>query len=244
MGLAENAPFNWNGGEWHYEKPTFTGITVNSLDSSTKCMNCRIYKKIKDGLSAAANTAGGTNAHYMLRCALAEGVNPVGDIWWYQGGGCELVYETTGNGGATEYKYSFYLEPDQAKWISGSYVAASSNFDEKHTDNSLFTAETTYTAIISGETAGGLGNAYTQTRFGYSPVRKASGGSNTTGECCYQYRQIDDDAKGSSGTRSRRLVMFRGSAGNDGCSPRYLYAAYRPSNAYANFGCAAQVLLA
>lgn len=39
---------------------------------------------------------------------------------------------------------------------------------------------------------------------------------------------------------ARRHVMFRGNANNDNCSPRYLNANNRPSNANANIGCAAQ----
>ena len=239
MGLAANAEFQWNGGTWHYEVPTIDGIKTLADNK----MNCRIYKKITEGLSAAAITAGGANAHYMLRCALAEGVNPVGDILWYQGGGCEIVYETTGTG-ATDYKYSFYLEPDQSKWISGTYVTSATEANEKHTDNAKFTAETQYKAVITDSTVGGTSNTYCLSRTGYSPLRKVAGGGTTTGECCYQYRQIDDNAKGSAGIRSRRRVIFRGLATSDRCSARYLSSVDRPSYTAANFGCAAQVLLA
>lgn len=230
MGLAANTAFTWNGGEWHYEVPELAGI--NSLTGSSSGMNCRIYKKITEGLSSAVASGG----HYMLRCALAEGVNPTGDIWWYQGGGCELVYETTGTG-ATSYKYSFYLEPDQAKWLATSTV-------EKKTDGTTFPSETAYTAIITDSTAGGLGNGWSKSRTGYTPLRLTAGGGYTTGECMYTYRQIDDDAKGSSGIRSRRRVAFRGFADGDSCSPRCLVANYLPSYVLARLGCAAQVLLA
>ena len=230
MGLAANTAFTWNGGEWHYEVPELTGI--NSLTGSSSSMNCRIYKKITSGLSSAVASGG----HYMLRCALAEGVNPSGDVWWFQGGGCELVYMTTGTTN-TAYTYSFYLEPDQSKWLAVST-------DEKHTDGTPFPAETAYTAIITDSTVGGLGSGYSLARTGYTPLRKVSGGAYNSGECMYNYRTIDDDAKGSAGIRSRRLVMFRGHAYNDRCSPRSLSAANRPSAANAYLGCAAQVLLA
>ena len=230
MGLAANTAFTWNGGEWHYEVPELTGI--NSLTGSSSSMNCRIYKKITEGLSSAVTSGG----HYMLRCALAEGVNPTGDIWWYQGGGCELVYMTTGTTN-TAYTYSFYLEPDQSKWL-----ATSTN--EKHTDGTPFPAETAYTAIITDSTAGGLVNGWSNSRTGYTPLRLTAGGSYTSGECMFNYRQIDDDSKGSSGIRSRRHVVFRGSSGNVSCSPRCLNAVNRPSSVGANIGCAAQVLLA
>ena len=171
-----------------------------------------------------------------LVCALAEGVNPVGDIWWYDGGGAELVYLTDGTGN-TNYKASFYLEPDQSRWLATST-------DEKHTDGSAFPTESAYAKLLDSSTAGGLGNAYTLARTGYTPVRRISGGAVNTGECCYQYRQIDDDAKGSSGIRSRRRLLFRGSANYDYCSPRCLNANYRPSGSSAGYGCSAQVLLA
>jgi len=237
MGLAANAEFQWNGGTWHYEVPTLGGIKTLADNK----MNCRIYKDIafsKKTIGGKANCSG----HVNLRCALAEGVNPVGDIWWYQGGGCEIVYETTGNG-ATDYKYSFYLEPDQSKWISGTYVTSETEANEKHTDNAKFTAETQYKAVITDSTVGGTSSAYCLSRTGYSPLRKVAGGSPTTGECCYQYRRIDDNAIGQAGIRSRRRVLFRGAA-HDGCSPRYLGAYNRPSLTYVTLGCAAQVLLA
>jgi hypothetical protein len=235
MGLAANAEFQWNGGTWHYEVPTLDGIKTLADNK----MNCRIYKDIafsNKTIGGKANCSG----HVNLRCALAEGVNPVGDIWWYQGGGCEIVYETTGTGVA-DYKYSFYLEPDQSKWISGTYVTTT---DEVHDDNTKFTAETQYKAVITDSTVGGTSNAYCLSRTGYSPLRKVAGGGTTTGECCYQYRQIDDNAKGRAGIRSRRHVLFRGSAVDAACSPRYLVARVRPSVTSVNIGCAAQVLLA
>ena len=235
MGLAANAEFQWNGGTWHYEIPTLDGIKTLADNK----MNCRIYKKITEGLSSAVPSGG----YYMLRCALAEGVNPVGDIWWCQGGGCEIVYETTGTG-TTDYQYSFYLEPDQSRWISGTYVTSSTESNEKHTDNTKFTAETQYKAVITDSIDGGTNDAYCLSRTGYSPLRKVAGGDRTTGECCYQYRSIADDAQGSAGIRSRRRVLFRGDANSGDCSPRYLFAYGRPSYTYVSFGCAAQVLLA
>jgi hypothetical protein len=241
MGIAEDTTFHWNGGTWRYKKPSITGI--KSLDHVTdKRMNCRIYK-LTD-----AKTVNAKVIQCNLVCALAEGVNPVGDLWCYMGGGCELVYETTGTG-TTNYKYSFYLEPDQDKWITGSYVTSphtsgTNYYNEKHTDNNKFQAETTYRAIVTDSTDGGLGNAYTNGRTGYTPVRRVSGNLNNYGECCNQYRQIDDDAKGRAGIRSRRRVLFRGRANDGGSSPRSLFANNRPSVIFVDFGCAAQVLLA
>lgn len=237
MGLAANTEFQWNGGSWHYEVPTLDGIKTLADNK----MNCRIYKDIafsNKTIGGKANCSG----HVNLRCALAEGVNPVGDIWWYQGGGCEIVYETTGNG-TTDYQYSFYLEPDQSRWISGTYVTSSS--DEVHTNNSKFTAETQYKAVITDSTVGGTSNTYCLSRTGYSPLRKVAGGANTTGECCYQYRSISETGGyGTSGIRTRRLVLFRGSASGDYCSPRFLSSNSRPSSTIVTIGCAAQVLLA
>ena len=230
MGLAANTAFKWNGGEWYYEVPELTGI--NSLTGSSNSMNCRIYKKITAGLSENVTSGG----HYMLRCALAEGVNPVGDIWWYQGGGCDLIYKATGTT-STAYSYSFYLEPDQTKWLATSTV-------DKKTDDTSFPSETAYTAIITDSTAGGLGNDWSTSRTGYTPLRLSAGGSYTSGECMYNYRAMSDtDAHATVGTKTRRHVVFRGRAGYD-CSPRCLGARGRPSNASADVGCAAQVLLA
>ena len=236
MGVPANADFTWNGGTWHWESPTaVSGYAITSLLSGE--MNCRIYKEIAYSgktIASVSNCSGSVN----LRCALVQGVNPVGDIWWYMGGGAELVYLTDGNGN-TNYKYFFYLEPDQTKWVA-------TNTTEKITSGK-FAFESSYKNIIGGtegSDVGGTGNAYCLSRTGYSPVRRSSGGAVTTGECCYQYRQIDDDAKGSSGIRSRRPLVFRGSAANVNCSPRCLFAYTRPSVVYVNFGCAAQVLLA
>lgn len=229
MGIAVNTDFKWNGGTWHYETPSAFTVT----DLSNGRMNCRIYKDIaftNKTISSVSGCSGSVN----LRASLIEGMNTVGDIWWFQGGGAELIYMTDGTG-ATNYKYSFYLEPDQAKWIATST-------DEKHTNGSLFTCENAYRCLIEDSTIGTLGNTYCLSRTGYTPVRRSNGGAAYTGECCYQYRQIDDDAKGSSGIRSRRSLRFRGTAHTSLCSPRYL-SAHRPSYALALFGCSAQVLL-
>ena len=232
MNVAANASFKWNGGTWHWEQPTaVTGYAINGLLSGE--MNCRMYK-LTDALTINSNTV-----QCNLRCALIEGVNPVGDIWWFLGGGAELVYLTTGTGN-TDYTYSFYLEPDQTKWLV-------TNTTEKITTNgatTYFPAESAYKTIIANSTAGTLGNTYCLSRTGYSPVRRSNGGSVTQGECCYQYRQIDDDAKGSSNIRSRRWLLFRGGAVRTFCSPRCLFAGGRPSDADVGCGCAAQVLLA
>jgi hypothetical protein len=231
MGLAANTAFKWNGGEWHYEVPELTGI--NSLTGSSSSMNCRIYKKITEGLSSAVTSGG----HYMLRCALAEGVNPTGDLWWHQGGGCDLIYKATGTT-SSAYTYSFYLEPDQTKWLTTSTV-------DKKTDGTSFPSETAYTAIIADSTAGELSNGWGTSRTGYTPLRLSSGGSDTSGECMYNYRTMaDTDAYATVGTKTRRRVLFRGDALDDTCSPRYLYANRRPSYTGATVGCAAQVLLA
>ena len=239
MGIAEDTTFHWNVGTWRYKKPSITGI--KSLDHATdKRMNCRIYK-LTD-----AKTVNSKSVQCNLVCALAEGVNPTGDIWWYQGGGCEIVYSKTGTG-ATDYKYSFYLEPDQTKWITGSYVttAGTNSINEKHTDDSKFQAETDYKAIITDSTAGGLGDSYSNARYGYTPLRRVAGNSFVYGECSYNCRQIWDDTRSSgAGVRTRRGVRFRGIAYRDYCSPRSLDASGRSSAAAADIGCAAQVLLA
>ena len=237
MGVPGNSGFHWNGGTWHWESPTaISGYTINGLMSGE--MNCRIYK-LTDALTIRSKLV-----QCNLRCALVQGVNPVGDIWWHMGGGAELVYLTDGTG-STNYKYFFYLEPDQTKWVA-------TNTSEKITSGK-FDFESSYKNIIGGtdgSTVGGTGDSspgnrtdYCLTRTGYSPVRRSSGDVDTTGECCCQYRQISDDAKGSSGIRSRRRFAFRGNA-HLGCSPRFLYATYRPSNEDVAIGCSAQVLLA
>lgn len=226
MGISAGTSFHWNGGDWHFEVPSNLG-TVKTLGGGA--MNCRMYK-LTD-----SKTVNGHTVRCNLVCALAEGVNPVGDIWWYVGGGAELVYLTDGTGN-TNYKVFFYLEPDQAKW-------ANTSTTEKITSGT-FAFESSYTKLLDASTAGGLGNAYCLARTGYTPVRRVSGGAYNTGECTYQYRQIDDDAKGSAGIRSRRRLVFRGIAANTYCSPRYLGAHTRPSNSNVLIGCSAQVLLA
>ena len=226
MGVSAGSPFHWNGGDWHFEVPSNLG-TVRTLGQGA--MNCRMYK-LTD-----SKTVNGHTVRCNLVCALAEGVNPVGDIWCCYGGGAELVYLTDGTGNLN-YKASFYLEPDQSRWLATSTT-------EKITSGT-FPAESAYMKLLDSSTAGGLGNTYCLARTGYTPVRRISGGAYNSGECTYQYRHMDDDAKGSAGIRSRRVIVFRGSAESTYCSPRYLSANYRPSRSYVNIGCSAQVLLA
>ena len=67
---AGNNEFAWNGGKWHYELPTVSGV----VGLGSGAMNCRIYKEVEFSgktIASIANCSGGT----MLRCALAEGVN-------------------------------------------------------------------------------------------------------------------------------------------------------------------------
>ena len=238
MGVAANASFKWNGGTWHWEQPTAgTGYAINGLLSGE--MNCRMYK-LTDSLTINSKTV-----QCNLRCSLIEGVNSVGDIWWYMGGGADLIYHTTGTTN-TSYDYSFYLEPDQTKWYN---YGASSTANEFNTTNTAFPTESKYKKIIDGSTAGTLGNAYCLTRTGYTPVRRTNGGGTTTGECCYQYRTIDEYNTSSNpplatGHRIRRRLLFRGYALTTFCSPRYLHANRRPSDTHVSHGCAAQVLLA
>ena len=235
MNISANTDFSWNGGTWHWEVPTaVTGYPITGLLDGQ--MNCRIYKEITYSgktIASIANCSGSV----VLRCALAQGVNPVGDIFVYNGGGAELVYLTDGTGD-TNYKYSFYLEPDQTAWLT-------TNTTEKFTSGTdTFPAESAYTKLIDMSNGGNLGNTYCLTRTGYTPVRRTNGGSSVTGECCYQYRTIGDDAKGATGIRSRRRLLFRGTANSTNCSPRYLVAHYRPSNTIVTYGLSAQVLLA
>ena len=226
MGVSAGSSFHWNGGDWHFEVPSNLG-TVMTLGQGA--MNCRMYK-LTD-----SKTVNGHTVRCNLVCALAEGVNPVGDIWCYYGGGAELVFLTDGTGNQN-YKASFYLEPDQSRWLATSTT-------EKITSGT-FAFESAYMKLLDSSTAGGLGNTYCLARTGYTPVRRISGGAYNSGECTYQYRPIDDDARGSAGIRSRRRLIFRGRAANANCSPRYLAADHRPSNSNVNVGCSAQVLLA
>lgn len=226
MGVSAGSSFHWNGGDWHFEVPSNLG-TVMTLGQGA--MNCRMYK-LTD-----SKTVNGHTVRCNLVCALAEGVNPVGDIWCYYGGGAELVYLTDGTGNQN-YKASFYLEPDQSRWLATSTT-------EKITSGT-FAFESAYMKLLDSSTAGGLGNTYCLARTGYTPVRRISGGAYNSGECTYQYRQIDDDAKGSAGIRSRRRLLFRGGAAATICSPRYLTATNRPSYSSVDIGCSAQVLLA
>ena len=234
MGIAENATFKWNGGTWHYELPTaVTGYPITGpLDGE---MNCRMYKKTD------TVTINSKSVYCMIRCALIEGVNPVGDIICYNGGGAELVYVTKGSTDST-YDPMFYLEPDQSKWYMGANTV--NTIGEKHTDGSLFSVESTYMSI-SGVTTGLGGNpTYVKTRVGYSPWCKVTGGSITTYDSTYSYRPIADDAKGSTSIRSRRSIRTRGHGHVAYVSPRTFNPNYRPSYVSSITGFATQVLLA
>ena len=234
MNVAANADFSWNGGTWHYELPT--RFTVKApLEGA---MNCRIYKEVSYSGKTIASIAN-CSGSFVLRCALAEGVNPVGDIWWFLGGGAELVYHTNGTSN-TSYDYSFYLEPDQTKWYNYGSKADSKEYSGS---NTKFPTESMYKKILDSRTDGGRGNDYCLARYGYTPVRRIAGGAKDSGECTYQYRTIGEYTP-ADGQRSRRRLLFRGGAGVGNCSPRYLHANYRPSNSSVLFGCTAQVLLA
>ena len=236
MGIAGDTGFYWNEGDWHYHNVSgYAGLGSGH-------MSCRMYKTTRE------KTINSNTVQCYLVCALVEGVNPVGDIWCYYGGGGELVYETTGTT-STAYKYSFYFEPDQDKWITGSYATSAHSTgsdykNEKHTDNTKFLAETQYTPIVTDSTEGGHSSGYTNGRIGYTPIRRVPGNSNEFGECCYQYKHISDDGYGAAGIRTRRAMRYRGNCSSNFASSRFLNCTNRPSQGGNFLGCAAQVLLA
>ena len=169
-----------------------------------------------------------------LRMSLFEGVNLSGDIYWYFGGGVEVVGTnlTAGSGGKSGDLMDVYVEPDQENWHSETTVSLS--------PGKRFAFEDTMRHVAQFNS---LGNFYSKDDVPGLPCGIVSGGGLDSGMCHYNY---NGNYWGYStvGQRARLGLRFRGTAHFTYCSPRLWYGNYAAGSTAEHFGGSAQVRIA
>lgn len=232
--IAAGQWFMFRGFEWKYENVTELS-SVKSLANGE--MNCRVYKKITDTISAynSDGTAQSFDIEIILRVGLMEGCDLSGDGGVYWGGGAEMVGLAITPGGTASGNQGdpalCYLQADQSKWV---YDKNYNNLTVESGDKYL--AELSYDLL--GQAAPGK-SSYMQRHVPYSPAPLTFGGGLSTGETGYAY---DTNYWGSFGKRVRQGLRFGYYAYSGILAPRSLNASYYCASTNRFFSVSAQVL--
>ena len=220
FGIAENTEYEAYGVTYRYKN--ITG--VKGLADGV--MNCKVYRK-KIGTCKGykdADTLATYDLELSLRMSLMHGMNVMGDVFAYWGGGCEMVGTNKGGIGSARLEKNyidFYLEPNQSKWVNESA-------DSKN-NLGTFGFEVVYGKIgVFGPPI--LSDDYCKKRLGNTPYKIADGGNMSSWQCFYSWAYPYWSS--TLNQRVRLAVRLRGVANSAICSARYLHA-YN-STAYTN----------
>ena len=228
-GIPEGQRFELYGSIYYWK--SVNGAT--RLDAGE--MNARIYKIVTGTVNAfhADGTPGTWEIETILRIGIIQGMNIVGDIWAYWGGGYEQIGHVT-DASQTNGKYGsdigLYLQPDQSKWLNESIT----NKREKE----LFDFEKSY--IYLGRTTNER-NSGDLRRMRYGAFPEIFGASSYTGECHYMW--CDNWWGSSVGSKYRIAARFRAHAHLSSCAPRSLSAHSNVLSTTRFYAGSAQVLL-
>lgn len=214
FGIAENTEYEAYGVMYHYKNITGVKGLADGL------MNCKVYRK-KIGTCKGykdAETLATYDLELSLRMSLIQGMNIVGDILAYWGGGCEIVGTCKSNASSVvdRAKVNFsdiYLEPEQKKWA----------YETDSTRNNLgtFGFEKAYSKIGTfGPPM--LTNSYIKNRKGFTPWPVEIGGNLANWQC--YYGDIYPYWSSTIDQRARIALRFRGHATYAHCSARFLFA--------------------
>ena len=214
FGIAENTEYEAYGVMYRYKNITGVKGLADGL------MNCKVYRK-KIGTCKGykdAETLATYDLELSLRMSLIQGMNIVGDIFAYWGGGCEIVGTCKSNASSVvdRAKVNFsdiYLEPEQKKWA----------YETDSTRNNLgtFGFEKAYSKIGTfGPPM--LTNSYIKNRKGFTPWPVEIGGNLANWQC--YYGDIYPYWSSTIDQRARIALRFRGDAYYAYCSARYLNA--------------------
>lgn len=226
-GVKEGELFSFYGSDYWYKN--ITG--VNGLQEDR--MNVLVYKTMDCSISAfdVSGNATDFDIEVRLRMNLINGMNAVGDIFAYWGGGYEQVgtrlYPTSAS---KNNPVKLYLEPEQTKWLRE--IAVLKN------DNEEFDFERSYRLL--GESVN-LGDGYAKKRLSYAGWRTTAGGGLGNGQCYYTLDNNNWSTKLNQ--RVRIAARFRGFATNGFDCFRFLHAYSAVSYANATNGGSAQVLI-
>lgn len=230
FGIAEDTEYEAYGVMYHYKN--ITG--VKGLADGV--MNCKVYRK-KTGTCKGykdAETLATYDLELSLRMSLIQGMNIIGDVYAYWGGGCEMVGTCKSNASSVidRAKVNFvdiYLEPEQKKWAYET--------DSMRNNLGTFGFEKAYSKI------GTFGppmvtNSYVKNRKGFTPWPVETGGNLGNWQC--YYGDIYSYWSSTIDQRVRIALRFRGYAYYAYCSARYLHASYAVSYSHVAAGGSAQ----
>ena len=232
FGIAPDTWFTVYGGTYKYVTPS------GCKGLSDGYMNARVYKNISgtvNGYNTSTSAAETWNVEAMLRISICGGLNLCGDIFAYWPGGADAIYTVLNNPDVNRNgnRVEAYYELDQVKWVrdTNTRLALATQFESQKKYKAGGVLESTF-------------NAWIVSRSPYAPIatKSISGGSISSGECCYV--NLNNDGYGSDLTvHQRSALRCRSFATNSGCAPRSVYANSPASSAGVSVGGSAQVLL-
>ena len=225
FGIAEGEAFEAYGARYSYKN------VVGAEGLADGKMNCKVFKIMKG--TAKGNTDTEVyDIQVILRMSLISGMNIMGDIFSYCGGGCEMVgtnkKQTNGSYDADQLKQNyvdFYLEPDQSKWLKES----SSTKDNLGT----FPFESAYAKVGTfGPPI--LSDGFAKNRLGFTPYKTAVGGGLSSWQCFYTWAFPYWSSKLNQ--RVRIGLRLRGVSAYAISSPRSLDFFYSVASTHSYFG--------
>ena len=230
FGIAEDTEYEAYGVMYRYKNITGVKGLADGL------MNCKVYRK-KIGTCKGykdAETLVTYDLELSLRMSLIQGMNIIGDVCAYWGGGCEIVGTCKSNAASAidRAKVSFsdiYLEPEQKKWAY--------EIDSIINNLGTFGFEKAYSKIGTfGPPM--LTNSYIKNRKGFTPWPVEIGGNLANWQC--YYGDIYPYWSSTIDQRARIALRFRGYALYAFCSTRYLDASDAVINSGVDNGGSAQ----
>lgn len=176
FGIGENEEFEAYGNKYYYKN--IAG--VEGLRDGK--MNCKVYR-LRQGTGQGykdADTKEDYDIEVVVRISLMHGVNAIGDIFNYEGGGIAIIgtYKPTADGDKLkDSSIDIYLEPNQSKWLYDTTI--------EKPNLGTFEYEKTYTKL--GTQSPLLSDGYIKDRIGFTPLKTANGGGLSTWQCSFAW---------------------------------------------------------
>ena len=232
FGIAPDTWFTVYGGSYKYVTPSGCKGLADGY------MNARVYKNISGtakGYNTSTSAAETWNVEVMLRMSICGGLNLCGDIFSYWPGGVDVIYTVLNDPTVSKVgnRAEAYYQLDQLKWVR-----------DENTKLKLTEQFESQKAYKAGGVLGSTFNGWLVSRASYVPIatKSISGGSISSGECCYV--NLNNDGYGSDlNVHQRAALRCRFNAAASACAPRSVHAGNPAASAYVYIGGSAQVLL-
>ena len=232
FGIAPDTWFTVYGGSYKYVTPSGCKGLADGY------MNARVYKNISGtvkGYNTSTSAAETWNVEVMLRMSICGGLNLCGDIFSYWPGGVDVIYTVLNDPTVSKVgnRAEAYYQLDQLKWVR-----------DENTKLKLTEQFESQKAYKAGGVLGSTFNGWLVSRASYVPIatKSISGGSISSGECCYV--NLNNDGYGSDlNVHQRAALRCRFYANYSSCAPRSMTANSPATYARVFYGGSAQVLL-